>query len=422
MILKAVPVLVSIALLVASPAYPKCIMIEGGELTLGECIEIALENNPNLYVTKARIDIAKSAIDRSRADLLPHLTGAYRYLGSGRPGEGYQTGGSAKLSLSQSIYNGGYNLSALSLSRNGLRIADEELRRARNSLILDVKSAFYNVMKSRRLLDVQRESVKLAREQLRRARGMLDAKKASRADLMKAMAQLSRSRIDSLEAERNYLTSRWNLSRVMGVWMDERVRLLDSEISPVLEDLTLDDCLKIALENHPDIRRAKAQVLASKVEIEMARSARRPKISASADYYSDGNLSAYFMVAMPIFDGMRTKASIAESKARLKIAERALEETKQLVELSVRESYAEVSFFREAVRLAEEGVKAAEENFNLAKERYELGMGTMLELMAAQVELIKAKSEKVRTLYDYKLAIAELENSLGGKTYKGEGY
>ncbi len=394
-------------------ACPKHYVIRDESLTLQRCMEIAIENNPGLSVARDRIDIAKSTIRKSRSELFPQITGGYRYSGSGKPGDTYQTGGSAKLSLSQSIYNGGYNLSALSLSRNTLRITDEELRKIKNLLMLDIKTSFYEVMKSEKLLDVQRESVKLAHEQLRKAQGMFDAEKASRADLLKSMAQLSRSRIDSLNAERNYLMSRWQLAKTMGVWIDNQVGFSDNEAIYDCSDLTQDECLRIAIENNPEIRKTEAQMLASKIEIDMARSSKRPRISATADYYSDGDLLTGLTVTMPIFDGMMAKASIAESKAKLRISEKSLEETKQVVEISVRESYAETSFFKEAIRLMEEGVKAAEEDFKLAVERYELGMGTMLELMNAQVELINAKSERVEALYDYKLAIAKLESALG---------
>jgi outer membrane protein TolC len=90
-------------------------------------------------------------------------------------------------------------------------------------------------------------------------------------------------------------------------------------------------------------------------------------------------------------------------------------ETKQIIALAVRKAHMDLKAAKEMITAREEGVASAAEDLKLAEERYRVGAGTALELIDAQVNSTSAQSNHVRALYDYKLALAQLEKAVGKK-------
>ena len=68
---------------------------------------------------------------------------------------------------------------------------------------------------------------------------------------------------------------------------------------------------------------------------------------------------------------------------------------------------------KEIIKAREEEVASAQEDLKLAEERYRVGAGTALELIDAQVNYTSAQSNHVQALYDYKLALAQIDKAIG---------
>ena len=58
-------------------------------------------------------------------------------------------------------------------------------------------------------------------------------------------------------------------------------------------------------------------------------------------------------------------------------------------------------------------VEQAEESIRLAEARYRAGTGTQLDVLSAQTALTEARSNEIQALYDYNVALANLERSTG---------
>jgi outer membrane protein TolC len=68
---------------------------------------------------------------------------------------------------------------------------------------------------------------------------------------------------------------------------------------------------------------------------------------------------------------------------------------------------------RQSIGVAERAQRQARENLELAEGRYRTGAGNVIELADAQAQRASGEAEYVRSLYAYRIAVAELERAVG---------
>jgi outer membrane protein TolC len=159
----------------------------------------------------------------------------------------------------------------------------------------------------------------------------------------------------------------------------------------------------------------------------MAKSGRLPTLSASGSYsWGDSDLpedasdwkghdswSVGLSLSIPIFDGLSTKSNIRQAELNAAIAEEQLKQARREVSLAVKQAYLSVNEAEQRIQLTEESLALAEEERRLAQERYRLGASFLLELIDSQVAYSTAQTNYISALYDYKLALAQLEQAVG---------
>jgi outer membrane protein TolC len=114
-----------------------------------------------------------------------------------------------------------------------------------------------------------------------------------------------------------------------------------------------------------------------------------------------------------IFDGGGKIARYKEAKANLEASQARVRDTELQVWQSVEQSYLNLGEAEERIGAARKAVESAEENYQLARGRFDAGVANIIELTDAQLALTQAQSTEAQALSDYRVAIANLERSLG---------
>jgi outer membrane protein TolC len=81
--------------------------------------------------------------------------------------------------------------------------------------------------------------------------------------------------------------------------------------------------------------------------------------------------------------------------------------------LEVEQSYLRVVESQERILATEAAARAAKENLDLAQGRYQVGVGSIIEVTDAEIIYTDAQTTYVRTLYDYRIADAQLARAMG---------
>ena len=162
---------------------------------------------------------------------------------------------------------------------------------------------------------------------------------------------------------------------------------------------TLKECVNHALENNLSVQRAKYTTDLRKEDIATAKGDFLPGVSASAS--QDFNFGSIFIngvglvnndtrsnnfsvsTSYTLFDGFRIKNAYKQSQNSYDASLFDLEKMKNDISLNIVNSYLNVLFNKENLKIAEAQVKISEEQYNRTKELVEEGVqprGNLLEV------------------------------------------
>jgi len=86
---------------------------------------------------------------------------------------------------------------------------------------------------------------------------------------------------------------------------------------------------------------------------------------------------------------------------------------RQQVELWVNRAYRQMRNSQFQLQKLQADMALAEENVRLNEKRFQTGLGTSLEVIDARLSLEKIQVERLKTLFDYNLAVVDLYTATG---------
>jgi outer membrane protein TolC len=184
----------------------------------------------------------------------------------------------------------------------------------------------------------------------------------------------------------------------------------------------MENCINFALANRPELFQAEAGIEAAKASVKVAKSGYMPQVAASAsnDWSSanwpgdDGeNWGVGISVSMNVFDSGVTAAKVRAAEANLYKAEETYRQTKDSVQLDVRNSYLSLREAEKRIATSKVAVESAQEDYRISQLRYQAGVGTNIDVMDSQVALTQAQNNYVQALYDYNTSSASLAKAMG---------
>jgi TolC family type I secretion outer membrane protein len=205
------------------------------------------------------------------------------------------------------------------------------------------------------------------------------------------------------------------------------------------DTLDLQQCIEIALKNHPNIMAAKSTIDANQNLIGQAESNYYPQVNASTGYnrvnqkvsnltlsgggtsisniaVDRGALNQYansFSVSQNIYDFGKTPTRVRIQKLNRDASQSDFDNVSDNVELNVKHSY--YGFLRAMKNrdVAVENVRQFEHHLQQAKGFYEVGTRPKFDVTKAEVDLSSAKLALIRAENAFKVARVNLNNAMG---------
>ena len=168
------------ALLLAQPASGMSTEMKEKTLSLGNCIEIALNNATSAKKANYTLKLQGADVLRSYSNFLPKisfstsftpysLSNSYiQYDPSIPPFKVKTENGSVNLNITTSLnlFNGFGDYASLQSALNKERAADYTLSRALQTIVYDVTQYYYQVLLNRELLEIAQENLLSVKDQL----------------------------------------------------------------------------------------------------------------------------------------------------------------------------------------------------------------------------------------------------------------
>jgi len=417
------------------------------EVTLSQVLDAAIKNNPGIAASQSDVEAAKAQVLQAQAGYLPQVSGqagydrrwseSSRYSslgdasgGSAAVGDQSSSGGSrsgqydyykAQLSLSQYLYDFGKTSGRVEASRSNLAASQKGLAVTLSDLVRSVKNAYYEVLKKRHLVGVNEESLKVQQQHLDQARAFHQAGIRPKIDVTKGEVELSKTRLQLIQARYALRTSKVDLEKLLGgPPVVGPYRLAEMPLRPPMPQ-KLKPLVQLALARRPELAQLNAQLMASQAQLDAAQGGYWPSLNAEGgynwadtDFPLDSSWQAGLVLQWDIFTGLSTKGKVDEARAGIAKLKAQIKGQELAVNQEVSQNYLNLHEAGESIDTAALGLKQAEENLALARGRYRTGVGNAIEFSDAEVLATQAKSTLVQANYSYLQALAELERSVGG--------
>jgi outer membrane protein len=393
------------------------------QLTVDQCVQIALYNSPGILAASHTVGAARSRVGQAWAGYYPQITLAGTYTKRDMTNTIVPRGQdsySGSATLTQNIIDFGRTGAQVSARLHDLDASREDLREVASLTAFNVKSAYYGLLRAEKNRDVLRETVTLSEKQLEQATGFYEAGVRSRFDVTNAEVELRNAKLNLIRAENALRIARVTLNNAMGL-PDAPEYTIKDALSFQKYAVSLEEARNRAFLNRPDIRAAVARREAAEVSLSLARKGYYPTLSGNATYTRAGASyppdfdiwSVGVTLTIPFFNGFLTTHQVREAKENFYTVKANEESLKQNVLLALQQAYFKMLESEELVGVAEITVKKAEENYVLAQGRYEAGVGSPIEETNALVTLSDARMNYIGALADYKVAEAELRRAMG---------
>ena len=344
------------------------------------------------------------------------------YLGFASGSTAYNNTFSNSLSISMPLYTGGELEGNIKNRRYGLNVADLSLESTRQSIKYQVTEAYYSVLQQQNIVEVNESAVRMANEQLNLLQIQYEEGERAYSDVLQMQVQKANYDQDLTSAKSRLKVAKSTLLSLIELPEETEIDLTDKFAYKPYE-FSLEECLKFAAENRPDLAAANYNVNQAEAAVSSAKSGNRPTVMGSASKTIAANgafqserseqWAAGISVNWSIFDNQVTSANVKTAKSEVERLKTEVDAISKNVSLQVRTAYTQMKAAEENVKLTKIAVAQAEESYDIAVVRHIEGVDILLNVTDAQEKLTQARTNYYSALYQYNLYKAQLERYMG---------
>jgi NodT family efflux transporter outer membrane factor (OMF) lipoprotein len=410
-----------------------------GDEPLNRLVTQALQSNPSLKITQARLARAQAVLEVADAATLPQLNAQFdatrqRYTANGLvppPLAGtIREIGTAQLTASWELDFFGKNRAALDAAVGVLHAAEADAQAASVLLASNVVRSYFQLVRLNEQTGLARRTLAQREETLKIVQDRVNAGLDTRLELRQSEGGLPEARLQLELLQEQMALGRHTLSALVGqtdtkdVPVDQSIPAHAAILNVAIRSTIPADLLG----RRADITAARWRVEASLKDLANAKTQFYPNINlvAFAGFSSIG-LNRLFnsgsqqwgvgpAIRLPIFDAGRLRANLRGKAAE---QDAAVESYNAAVLDAVRDVADQLASGQSVVRQQTEqrsASQAAEGAYNIALQRYKAGLGTYLNVLAAETTVLAQRRAAVD------LAARALDTQVGLIRALGGGY
>ena len=367
--------------------------------------------NVSLSYTDQRTDLQAIGLSATTVPgfgtMLPKVVGPYHY---------YDARGSASQSL--------FDWTAISnyrMAKTLEQASERSQKDARELVLLAVSGEYLRNLSEIALVRSQQAQVQYAESSYEQSLAQNRAGTKSKVDTQRSLVQLQteQQRLSSnqadLKKEKLMLVRMLGLPLRTPVTFTEILSFHAQEVSP------LDDAIRQAEAQRPDLQASAAQLRAAEQALHASHGEYLPSATISGYYGIEGvNPNAgngIFSVAgnvnIPIFNGGRTRSDIEQATVVVDQRRAEYQDQQQAVELDVRDAYIDLEVATNQVKVAENNRGLALDTLKQSQDRFAEGVTDSVEVVQSSESLAAAERDYISSLYSHNVAKLSVARALG---------
>jgi len=436
--MRRLSAIVAIVTLVATTAYAQGTQT----LSLDRAIQIALENNHDLKAARLEIDKADAQVSEAFGNALPSLSFNTRYTynlqqpvfyipgGDGivRPIKiGSKQGVTADLTLNQILFNSAV-FTGVGTAETYSKISRQQLRAEASDVVLNVRKAYYGAALARQFLDVSEALLQNAEDTYKNAQALYKAGLRAEFDAIRAEVQVANQRPVVVQARDNYNQAIDGLKLVLGMSQEQKLELSDTLASPETSTVVepqIEEATKLLEEYNAQLKALALNEEVNRKFIDLYRSDYLPTLSLFGTYEQQAqsdNLADFefqptsyvgLNLSLNIFNGGKTAAQVEQARVDMEKSRVQLDQARSGLKTQLESVLRRIAYARERIESSQKTIEQAEKGYKIAEATYKAGTGTQLQINDADLALAQSRWNRLTAVYDYHVALAELEQLIG---------
>ncbi|MEO5346283.1 MAG: efflux transporter outer membrane subunit [Magnetococcus sp. YQC-9] len=386
----------------------------------------ALANHPDIQSAAARLAQAEVRARMAESPLFPSLdlTGSDNISGQGKSGKSVRAS-QASLSASYEIDYRGRNLALIDKAKAESASSRMERESVLWSMSADLASGYLRIL----ALKTRRE---LARESLDTARRILEftAKQVAFGQTSPLDETRQKGTVASIEAQNAALDLQFAQAQDALALLANQplstIRALDGRLTDWQVPVVPAGVPSDLLTRRPDIRRAEAELVAARADLNAARAALFPAFELTgergyaskglSELITPGNLLWKFGAAVTVnlFDHGKQRGAIEVAESGQQAAVAAYQKAILSALKDVEDNLAAIHWLAEQEKAQQQAEEASREVLRLAEVRYRAGAADFMIVLDAQRSLLQIQDELPQTRQARLNAAIGLFKALGG--------
>jgi len=378
--------------------------------TLQDAVKRSLESNPDILIDASRRLSTDEALNSARGGFLPRVDLGLGYgrewsenattRALGLTGDRGLNRSEASLTLTQMLFDGFATKSEVERHQARVDSAANRLANTSEQIALQVIEAYLEVLRSRELVEITRTNANAHLRTFDQIKIRSDSGVGRKSDLEQINARNGLARANLAAAEANLRDAEINFQRLVGLAPSS----LSKPVAPIpaVMPKSLDDAIRIALENHPLLKSAQSDIDAAQAQNKAAKSTLYPhlnlEVGASHNRNIDGlsgrNEDKFIMLRMRynLFNGGSDQARINETAHQISEARQIRERTQRQVAQSTSLSWNALTSVRERLPALRQHAQASAATRDAYIQQFGIGQRTLLDMLDAENESFTAAS------------------------------
>lgn len=407
-------------------------------LTVKEAVELALENNYDIRLSKNDLLIAEENVTYGNAGMLPSVTANFTQNNSVQNSTQIQNTGversldNAKnnnmnygVSVGWTIFDGLGMFSRYETLEELRKQGDVFLKRTILTRVSDVIRTYYTIVEQQNLLEAMDTTIMISQERLQIAENRFAIGKASRLEVLNVQVNLNEDQTNKVKQEEVVNNLKITLNNLLARDLNTDFDVIrDVEVD---ESLALMDLLDKAAQHNPDLLAIGINKRLAELELKTIKSQRYPTIRLNGGYnFSESESSLGFVAqsnsrglnygitaSLNIFDGFNQRRNERIAKLQLDNADLMVEQQRSQVEATLSQAYQTYQTNMRLARLEEKNLQIAKQNLDITLDKFRIGTISPVEFRDAQENYLNAVVRFNSTKLQAKLSETQLKEIVG---------
>ena len=409
-------------------------------ISLDQAIEIALEESNSIKIADLTIEKSGYAKKGTYAALYPNISASGSYQRTLKKQVMAMDFGGQSMEISVGKWNNvnaGISASmplinaqlwqSLKLSALDVELAVEQARSSKIAMVSQVKQAYYAVLLAQQVYNVYNDVYENAAKNFEHTEQLYNAGKTSEYEYLRAQVNVRNAEPNVFSSLAAIDLAIWQLKAVMGIDLNTKLGVA-GEIDMYKDEMMAynADLMTPSLDNNSTLMQLNIQSQQLERTLKMTKYQYIPTLAASFayNYIAMGDdfkfkWNPYSVVGLslniPIFDGFSKHNNIKQFKASQDILQLSIEDTERNLRIALKNYNNLIDTYIKNYMAAESTLEMAQKSYDIAEKMYELGKATLVELNDAQLALVQAQLTMSRTVYNFMVTKASMEELAGNE-------